>query len=401
MAVFSPHAYPERIGSGKANTVLVRQFVEEGWDVTMITSHPLYPCWKPARTTAQMPGVRFLRGGQWLRYPSSAILRRAILELWFAWYAAGNALRIRGSIEVAVSVYPPSLFAMLVHLLLPSEVEKISVVHDLQGVYSQRGTGLLSRLLTRAIHAIEGAAFRSSDRCIFFSSDIARVATESYRLDPERVFVQYPFVTLTPQPEPATALAAILPEGRRHVVYSGAMGEKQNPELLAEFFARAAALHPGVDFHIFSAGPKFESIRARHQARPGNRIHFRTLLPERNLAELYRRCDVQVVPQAPGTETGSLPSKLPNLLATGVHLIALCPAASEVCTLLRSAGTATFVPEWTEEAFLAGLSLALEAAARETHAQRAERARPLLPLFRVSNLTRLVTAPAGAEAVEQ
>ncbi|MGB8475721.1 MAG: hypothetical protein WCE61_16705, partial [Candidatus Acidiferrum sp.] len=47
--LFSPFFYPETISTGKYNTILSRALAERGVEVNVVTSHPFYPNWKPAR----------------------------------------------------------------------------------------------------------------------------------------------------------------------------------------------------------------------------------------------------------------------------------------------------------------------------------------------------------------
>jgi len=391
VALFSPFYYPELISTGKANTALGNELVRLGWNVDVVCSHPVYPNWVPTHSDATLPGTKFFRGGGLLRYPAKPALRRALLELWFAWHSVKTALGISGKIDVALSVYPPSLFALFLNAILPKHIRRVALVHDLQGVYAQQGYSSGGGLLTRLIHWVEKRCFQGSHRCIFFSKDIAKVAKNSFDLDDKRVVVQYPFITMDMTSAPTNALESIMPSGVQHVVYSGALGLKQNPELLARFMAAAAESMPNVQFHIFSAGPKFEAIRREHEAK--GRLQFHDLLPEENLGELYARSSVQLIPQAPGSESGSLPSKLPNLLATGAHILAITSPTSDVVEFLQDPHVATVVGEWDEQQFLQGLQNALAAAAAESHIARRERSTHMFPLFQVENLAELVVTP--------
>ncbi len=393
----SPFFYPELISTGKANQHLAEAFVAEGHGVTVVCSHPLYPAWLPARSEAELAGVKILRGGAWMSYPRAMPLRRLVLEAWFACYAVRRVWRSRKQVDVLVSVLPPSLFAFFLHCLLPSRVRRVAVIHDLQGVLAAQKQSLPRRAIIRLIHAVESRAFRAQDVCIFFSGDMARVAQDSYRLDPARIAVQYPFITLSGKRAAGSALqasaqrlVAMFPPEMLHVVYSGALGYKQNSQQLVAFMQAAAQRHPNVQFHVLSGGPFFQELRARYEALAGPRVHFHPLVEERDLAELYARSAVQVIPQAEGTEVAALPSKLPNLLAAGVHLLAICREDSEVGRLVRQAGTGTLVEEWERELFLARLDVALEIARREPASVRRARVEPLLEQFSATNMVRLV-----------
>ncbi len=395
--LISPFFYPELISTGKANQHLAEALVAEGHGVTAVCSHPLYPAWVPTRSRSSIEGIKILRGGAWVRYPKAMPLRRLLLEAWFAVYALRRMVRLRDQADVVVSVLPPSLFAFFLDRLLPRTVRRVAVVHDLQGVLAAQKQSLPRRAIIRLIHAVESRAFRSQDLCIFFSSDMARVAQSSYHLDPTRVAVQYPFVTL-PRTEDFLVdaprrLAAIFPPEKLHVVYSGALGYKQNSQQLVAFLQAAAVRHPEVQFHVLSGGPFFDELSVRYRRLQGPRVEFHPLVAEQDLAELYTRSAIQIIPQAEGTEAAALPSKLPNLLAAGVHLLAICGADSEVGRLIQQAGTGSIVERWDEELFLTRLDEALEIARTETAATRRARVEPLMELFSVANMVRLAVGP--------
>ncbi len=394
LLLISPFYYPDPISTGKVNTSLGRELVAEGYEVDVICSHPLYPTWRPTFTQGALPGHRFHRGGAWLNYTNHALIRRIVLELWFFFHCAITLPKFAAKVSICVMIYPPSLYGLIVHALLPRHVRRVAIVHDLQGEYSRHGYHRGFKLLTTLIHAVEKYCLSRSTRCIFFSAEMAAIAQSAYRLRPGQVGVQYPFVTMNPLTQDAVAVASasqldeILPDGIQHIVYSGALGEKQHPQRLAAFMAVAAQSLPNVRFHILSQGPIFDALRSEWQGTSA--IHFHDLVAEDQIPDLYRRSDVQIIPQAPGTEGGSLPSKLPNLLAMGVHILAVCSPHSEVATLLTTLSTGTVVSQWTEESFLAGVRAALSDAASVSQSTRQQRAAEFLQKCDVQSLAKLV-----------
>jgi len=399
--IVSPFFYPELISTGRANQHLAEAFVAEGHGVTVVCSHPLYPAWVPVRSSASIPGMTIVRGGAGVRYPKAMPLRRLKLEAWFALFVARSLLRLRKKTDVVVSILPPSLFILLLHRMLPRKVRRVAVVHDLQGVLAAQEKGIVRRAIIRMIHAVESRAFRSQDLCIFFSEDMARIARQSYGLDPAKIAVQYPSITLPASNRDIDAastahhLDALIPADKLHVVYSGALGYKQNSQQLVAFLQAGAERHPEVQFHVFSGGPLYESLRAEYERRPETGVQFHPLVAEEDLAELYARSDIQIIPQAEGTENAALPSKLPNLLAAGVHLLAICSSGSEVERMIRLAGTGSIATRWDEELFLTRLEEALEIVRREPASVRRVRVEPILDRFSITNMVRLATGEKG------
>lgn len=396
----SPFFHPELISTGKANQHLAEALVAETHGVTVICSHPLYPTWRPVPSDAQLPGMKILRGGAKVRYPSAMPLRRLVLEIWFAFYALRRMLPLRKHADVVVSILPPSLFCLFLNAVLPRRVRRVAVIHDLQGVLAAQEQSFPRRAIIRLIHAVESRAFRSQNLCIFFSGDMARIARQSYGLDPARVAVQYPFITMTeeaatPQQPVAQRLVSMFPSNKLHVVYSGALGYKQNSRELIDFLDAAAVRYPEVEFHVLSGGPFFDEFETARNHAPEPRVRFHPLVESRDLAELYARSAIQIIPQAEGTEVAALPSKLPNLLAAGVHLLAICSEESEVGRLIREAGTGTLVERWDRELFLSRIEQALAIVRHEPASARRARVEPLLELFSVTNMVRLTV---GAES---
>ena len=144
--------------------------MRQGVDVSVIASHPLFPSWSVEPSEAAMPGVTIYRGGAAVRYPASVLLRRAVLELWFAWHVLSCWFLKRIKADVVVPVFPPSLFFFLLALVLPKRMNKVGVVHDLQGVYADRSKGLVGRLVGAAIYFVESRCFKACDKLIFLST---------------------------------------------------------------------------------------------------------------------------------------------------------------------------------------------------------------------------------------
>lgn len=348
--VLSPFFYPEPISTGRYNLSMAQALAAGGCQVTVACCHPFYPAWKVERCVAQLPGMRILRGGGWLRFPSSPMLRRAVLESWFAVFATWSVWRRRHDIDTVVAVFPPSLFFLSVSAVLPKAVRRVGVIHDLQGVHAAASRSKLTRALVGVIAAIEHRAFRACDQLVVLSSAMADKLTETTGVRPERIKVVYPFVNL-PQPVPgASRLAAQFPSGFVHLLYSGALGEKQNPLLLAEIFEAVARAMPEVMIHVFSNGPAFEALKTRFTDLALPQVFFQPLVPDQDVAELYARADIQLIPQAAGTQHGSMPSKLPNILASGRQVLAICDNDSELAAVVARFDAGLSLASWEPSA---------------------------------------------------
>ena len=344
--LLSPFFYPEPISTGRYNLTMAQGLMAAGCEVTVVCCHPFYPEWKVERTEAQLPGMRIERGGGWLRFPGSPMVRRALLECWFAAFATLEVWRRRRAADIVVAVIPPSLFFLGVSAVLPDSVRRVAVIHDLQGVHAEASRSRLTRALVGVIGAIERRVFRACDRLVVLSAAMGEKLVETTGVDRDRLTVVYPFVNLPDLAPGAARLAPHFPEGYVHVVYSGALGEKQNPHQLAEIFETIARTLPDVMIHVFSNGPAFEAMKARFAGERLPNVTFQPLVPDEDVAELYARADIQLIPQAAGTQHGSMPSKLPNILASGRRILAICDADSELAAMIARFHAGESLSSW-------------------------------------------------------
>ncbi len=333
----SPFFHPEAISTGRYNGYLARALVEAGFRLDVITSHPLYPDWKPKASNATMVGAAIYRGGLSIRYPASAILRRIVLELWFAWYVGRLLVVSRERYEVGVVIFPPVCFALLPRRLFGAK-KIVGIVHDLLGVMAKTRGGIVRRFIAKSMTSVERKAFQRCDRLICLSQAMREIMVRDYGIPAEKIVVRYPFPTFCKDPA-EDCLKLLFDSTAIHVVYSGALGEKQRPKDLLDLFEAVCAEDPRVVCHIFSRGPLFDALqRSARGAAIQRRVLFHDLVPDESLVELYMRSHVQIIPQAEGTDAGAFPSKLPNLLVVGVPVFAICDRHSELASVIRESG---------------------------------------------------------------
>jgi colanic acid biosynthesis glycosyl transferase WcaI len=374
--ILSPFFFPELISTGKYNTILAQGLVAAGQEVVVFASHPLYPKWKAEVSIASLPSITIERGGAWLRYPRSAMLRRLVLECWYTVFACIQYLRLRTKPDYVVPIFPPSLFFLVLSMLTGRSAALIGIVHDLQGVYAKRSKSLIGRLLQAGIQWVERRCFSRCHRLVFLAQAMADRAIQEYGLDPARCEVCYPFVgTATTEAKLGVGLAPVLPEQWTHVVYSGALGDKQNPDGLFAFMNALSQCNSHMKCHIFSAGPHFERLKAASLTRQNCAVTFHDLVPADLVEELYARSSVQIIPQADGTADGSLPSKLPNLLAAGVPIFAICESKSELGFLVKKAGAGVVAESWAISELTTQFDKMLTTLSTETRAARQARQR--------------------------
>jgi glycosyltransferase involved in cell wall biosynthesis len=297
------------------------------------------------------------------------------LELWYAAYVWLTIRRKRFAPDLIIAVFPPVLFFCLAKLL--PGCRKVGIVHDFQGILGFSGEGRLSRATQFIVKRVESIAFRYCDRIIVLSESMARLAHKEYGIMEQKIQVAYPFVAITAEKRGRNKLGSILPSGVRHVVYSGALGKKQEPRKLYDFFCAAALRIPNARFHIFSEGPEFDNLRERHTSEPVKGVELHDLVGEEDLAELYDRSTIQVIPVAEGLSEACLPSKLPNIIASGCALFAICDEGSELANIVAKYGGMS-VPRWDEHALIGSMIKFLNEIGRESSEMRRAKTAGLL-----------------------
>tara|TARA_B100001093_G_scaffold511761_1_gene580374 strand:- start:181 stop:1365 length:1185 start_codon:yes stop_codon:yes gene_type:complete len=339
ITVISPFFYPELISTGKYNTELVRELAGSGRQIDVLCSHPLYPDWIPAKSVATLPGVRIHRAGRSLRYPKNLFLRRAVLELWFAIFVLTRWPLLYRS-DLIISIVPPSLFLSMISWAFGKK--SVSIVHDLQVVHVGESPSRLKKIIAGIITVVEGFGLRSSRLTVFLSEEMRQLSMKLYSVSKSGSQVIYPPVTVSDFSDKGS-LSSQLWGDEVNIVYSGALGEKQSPWHLMELAREIVRVGNGYTFNFFSGGPIFEELKDKNT---DDRIRFYQLVREDELGELLGKSSVQIIPQAPGTSAGSLPSKLPNVLASGSLLLVITDKGSELEMLLNQQSGVAVETTW-------------------------------------------------------
>ena len=355
--IISPFYFPEPISTGKFNTFIVNALKDRAKEIVVICSHPFYPDWKVHQFNDGSVDVQILRGGKHIIYPENTNLRRIILELWFTFFVVRKFIKLRNEIDIIIEVFPPSLVFFFLRFFIKKKTRVIGMVHDLQEVYALNKKGIINKIVGFFINKIEGSALKSCDKLIFLSNEMKITAQEYYNLKTKKLAVQYPFITLNIDSS-TNVLHELLPPNKNHIVYSGGLGEKQNPECLYDLYDYASNQLENTWFHFFSQGPIFNKLKASNS---NERIKFHSLIKIENLLELYQKSSIQIIPQKPGTSKGSLPSKLPNILVSGCKTFVITDKGSEIERLFQELKLNTVATCWDNKMLFSNLKKILEA----------------------------------------
>jgi colanic acid biosynthesis glycosyl transferase WcaI len=340
--ILSPFFYPEPISTGKFNTDFAKKLQEEGHQVTVLCSHPFYPEWKTKFSSETLEDIKIVRGGEKIKYSKKVSLRRLVLELWYAYFILKNIKKYQKHIDIIIPIFPPSLAFCLASFFIKKEVKKIGIIHDLQIIYSLQKKGFFSNLISFFIKKVEKFCFKSCDKLIFLSDEMKNEAVNIYSIRKEKCEVQYPFTSIN-DISISDNLKNILPKNQHNIVYSGALGEKQNPHELLKVFAFISKNTPNTVCYFFSQGPIFEELKKINN---NKKIHFYPLVKKEDIQELYSRSSIQIVPQLPNTSNGSLPSKIPNILVSGTKVLVITDKNSELELLFKKYNLQKVITSW-------------------------------------------------------
>lgn len=362
---------PELTGIGKYTGDMAPWFAARGHDVHVVTAPPYYPDWQVQpgfrrhwwqRNTEQC--VHITRCPLYVPRRPRALTR--LLHL--ASFALSSLLPVlahwRCKPDVVLLVVP-TLFCAPAALLLARLTGARCVLHvqDFE-VDALFGLGLADAgLAKRVALACERWLLRRFDRVSTISSGMLRRAEQKGVL-PQRLLF-FPNWSELGHFSNAAASPALLqrlgvPQGRRVLLYSGNMGEKQGLELVLQ---AAAALRERQDLYFLLVGEGAGRQRLQQHALAlglGN-LGFAPLQPWEALPTLLASAAVHLVIQKRGAADAVLPSKLTNILAVGGNSVITADADTTLGQLCRDyPGIATCVEPESLPALLHGIEQALQ-----------------------------------------
>jgi len=320
---------PEPIGTGPYTAGLVEALAARGHEVRAVVGNAYYPQWRPwpgqrGWSTDATGRIRIDRVPHYIpRQPRGAA--RLAHQFSFALAAApvmlGHALLWRPDQVITIA---PSLMAAPLALLAARLSGARSWLHvqDFE-VEAALATQLLGRgnPLVPLLGKTERGLLRAFDRVSSISPAMCqRLASKGVaqeRISEHRNWANIDAVTPLSRPSTFREKWAIT---TRHVaLYSGALGRKQGLDLIIAA-ARALADREDITFVICGNGPYRAELEAM-AAGLGN-VQFHDLQPLDQMTELLGLATMHLLPQIAGAADLVLPSKLPNMLASGRPVIA-------------------------------------------------------------------------------
>ena len=361
---------PELTGIGKYSGEMARWLATQGHEVRVIPAPPYYPDWRVWQgfsswcfNKRQEDGVTVIRCPLFVPVKPPALKR--LLHL--ASFSLSSSLAILAQIRWKpdqVILVVPTLFCAPQALLLAKLTGANSVLHiqDYE-VDALFGLGIAkSNGLKRFAFAAERAILRAFDRVSTISSGMLQRASQKGVEQSKLLF--FPnwseterFQNVPGSPALLSRLGVIL--GKRVLLYSGNIGEKQGLETVIEA-AERLVIRPELIFLIVGEGAGKARLMELVQKKGLNNVLFAPLQPYEELPSLLASADCHLVIQRRGAADAVLPSKLTNILAVGGNsVITADPDTSLGLLCAEQSGIAALVEPESVSALIEGIELTL------------------------------------------
>ncbi|EGR7838712.1 colanic acid biosynthesis fucosyltransferase WcaI [Salmonella enterica] len=371
--VYGINYSPELTGIGKYTGEMVAWMAQEGHEVRVITAPPYYPQWKVGE---RYSAWRYRReegeATVWrcpLYVPKQPSTLKRLLHLGsFALSSFFPLMAQRRWKPDRIIGVVPTLFCTPGMRLLATLSGARTVLHiqDYEvdamlglGMAGKGKRGSVARLAT----AFERSALRNVDNVSTISRSMMNKAREK-GVAAEKIlfFPNWSEVARFQDVNDADVTALRqqlgLPEGKKIVLYSGNIGEKQGLEKVIDAAERLRD-RPLI-FAIVGQGGGKARLENMARERGLANIKFLPLQPYDALPALLKMGDCHLVVQKRGAADAVLPSKLTNILAVGGNAVITAELHTELGQLCaRYPGIAVCVEPESTDALVNGISQAL------------------------------------------
>ena len=373
VVVVCPHFDPDTAPTGVVMSRIVRELVERGHEVHVVTALPWY---REHRLEAGWGGRPWRRertswGTIWRVHPfpgsdKTDLVRRALGFVGFSVLALLAGLLAGGvgrRMQAVIAMSPPLTLGLTGRLIAWSH--RAPLVFNVQDVFpdaAQRTGAVTNPQVLAAARMLERLTYRCSDAITVLSEDlVGNLASKMPERRRSRIHMIPNFVdTVAIAPlDRMTSYRRELGLGEGPVVmYAGNLGWSQPFELMIE----AARLRPQYSFVINGDGAAAGEIDAAARDLPNLvRVGYQ---PADRLSEVLATGDVHVVILKTGLAAVSVPSKTYSVMAAARPVVASIDPGTEIPRLLAASQGGIAVPPEDLETFVGALDSILERADR-------------------------------------
>jgi colanic acid biosynthesis glycosyl transferase WcaI len=321
--------FPDRGGGASVFSDLCFGLKEQGWEVTVFTTHPYYPEWR-RKTEASLwriqeevvRGVKVLRHGLYVPAKPSRLFPRVLYELSFGASLTRSMLR-EGRFDV-VMVFCPMLGAVMfagIRKLLLREPLWLNV-QDIPADAAAASGISQSTTFNRIAAFMQKFLFNRADVWSTISPIMSdRLSRMRRRNQPLHLCPNWLNESLAACLKNLPSKVGRVPSRPIRLLYAGNIGKKQG---LLEFCQILAGTSLNFRFQIQGNGGEANAVKTWVTISGDSRFNFGDFLDESGFLNALYECDAFVITEKPGSGASFIPSKLIPAISSGTPILAIC-----------------------------------------------------------------------------
>ena len=280
--------------------------------------------------------------------------RRIMQEVEYG-HRVGRLVSAKGA-EVVLSCNTPLLSqALLTWRLRRAGIASVAWVQDL---YSEAARDVLGRLprwpavvLGRTVERIEAWSVRSSDRCVIisesFRSPLRRWGVDEARVDLVPNWAPLEEIDVRHRPTNWEVNHGV--EGKFVFMYTGILGLKHDPEVLADLAVR---FRGRAEVVVVAGGPGSEWLGRVRMERHIDNLHIHDFQPYAVYPDVLGSADVLITLLTEQSGRYSVPSKVLSYLCAGRPVLGVLPAGNDAAAVIERSKSGVVVDPGDTDGFL-------------------------------------------------
>lgn len=338
LIMMRPSFLPELSGGTHLALDLVRDFVDAGWEVEVVTpiSKKFVNLVSEETDVVQIHRIRS-------KFEGVNVVKRILRYIDTSWKMYKTALSIENADLVMTHSMPPLLGPLGARV---AKKKNVPVLYWEQDIVSESlistgifgGGGFKRKLLYMVANKIERISEKKSTHIITISERFRNMHLDR-GVNPDKVSVVYNWIDtqqIMPIPPEHNLLFDELGIDRNRftVTYCGNLGVPQNVEIMVDA-AEILQQELPVQFVILGGGSREDKVRQYVEEKALDNFKLFPLQPLERAGSVYNLGEVGLVIGKAGTSRNGFPSKTWSIMAAGQTMIACFDTDSELCRFVR------------------------------------------------------------------
>lgn len=338
LIMMRPSFFPELSGGTHLALDLVKDFVEAGWEVEVVTpiGEKFVDLVNEEEDVVKVHRIRS-------KFVGVSIIKRVLRYIDTSWKMYKTALSIPNADLVMTHSMPPLLGPLGAKV---AKKKKVPVLYWEQDIVSESlistglfgKSGLKRKLLYKVANTIERISEKKSTHIITISEQFRSMHLKR-GVSPDKVSVVYNWIDtqqimpISPAQNPLFEELGI-ERDRFTVTYCGNLGVPQNVEIMVDA-AEILQHELPVQFVILGGGSREEKVRRYVEEKALDNLKLFPLQPLERADLVYNLGQVGLVIGKTGTSRNGFPSKTWSIMAAGQTMIACFDIDSELCQFVK------------------------------------------------------------------